>query len=90
MHTKLRSRLRRSHLRCDISTENIVRECHSACASVVLDDGRACATVDLGKGAPLVYFCAYLHLRAFGRRHFMVVDLDFSRRHLVETLVDDV
>ena len=30
-----------------------MRECHSACASVVLDDGRACATVDLGKGAPL-------------------------------------
>ena len=29
-----------------IFQENMVRECHSACASVVLDDGRASATVE--------------------------------------------
>ena len=45
--TKLRSRLRHSHLKGDKFKLNIVRECHFVCASVVFDDGRACATVDL-------------------------------------------
>ena len=45
---EMRSRLRRSHLRSVMFKLNIACECHFASASVALDDGRACATVDLG------------------------------------------